>query len=426
MFDIPLHSVVFEILQNFHKEYKKLPNEITALEAFNQEAKKQKLNSEIISEINSGIKDAFYPVDIEEQFAKNTLVDFAKKQMVKKLFEENADGIETADDSFFKKLFNKISEINRMGEENKQSYEGSFLLKDYGQTFEKPIEGNPTYLKKLNSLTSAHGFHTPQLITITGGPKSFKTGVTLSIVVNYVRDGYKVFFADAENGKSSILNRAYQAMLGCTREELLSGELKDILAEMVRGYKALGGDMRAHYFPSYVSTLDDVDLELERLKEEDNWVPDIIVYDYLDLFGAADKSIKDKRLVIQASYHHAVRLNNKWGTFCFSPSQINKESVNKEYMDITAFAEDFGKAANAHAAFGIVGLEEDRLKGFASLVPIMQREGKRFSYHNQCPILIDESRMIVEEDPDFWDRNIEKKLGGLPTEKPKHTFKSRS
>src|SRR5690606_21895850 len=137
--------------------------------------------------------------------------------------------------------------------------EGQYLLKDHNNIKKKPIQGIPTYLSKLNKLTSAGGFHRPQLIIIMGGPKGFKTGVTLSIVVNYVRDGLKVFFADAENSVDSIINRARMCMLGCTREELYSGVFDKELDSIVKGYKALGGDMRTEYFPSEISTLQDVD-----------------------------------------------------------------------------------------------------------------------------------------------------------------------
>lgn len=421
IFDIPLYTMTFEILQSYVVQYSKIPNKITILEAFDQEAQKAKINQEAYNEIHSSLVDAFEPIELDEDFAKDTLIDFARKQMVKKLFENNADKIEEADDAFFKKMYLELSGIVELGQNNKEEYEGKYLLQDFSTDKAKPIEGHPTYLSKLNKLTAARGFHTPQLVIFMGGPKSFKTGITLSIGVNYVRDGLKVFFADCENGTEAISNRAYQAMLGCTREELYKGDYDTELKSIIKAFKAMGGEMRTQYFPAHIATLNDVDTHLELLKEKDGFVPDLIIYDYLDLFASADKRISEKRLQIQSVYHHAIRLNNKWGTFCFSPSQVNKQSANKDFMDITSFSEDFGKAANAHAAFGIVGTEEDRLKGFASLIPVMQREGKRYSYHDQCPLVLDEERMMVEEDELFYERNVETQLGGPVSERPQKT-----
>lgn len=416
VFDLPVYSLAFEILQSYVLEYQRVPNQETIMQVFEFEAEKHNLNSEAKEQIETILHTCFDPIDIDEAYTKDIVVGFAKKQMVKKLFEENADKIATADDRFYQTIYRSINDIVGLGDDAKEKYEGRYLLADYTKGRKKPIEGIPTYLNKLNALTAAGGFHKPQLIVIMGGPKGFKTGVALNIVVNYVRDGLKVFFADAENSVDSISNRAYQCMLGCTREELFNGTYEKELEQIVHRFKALGGEMRTEYFPAYVSTLNDVDERLQELKEKDGFIPDLIVYDYLDLFVPTDKRITERRLQIQNVYHHAIRLNNKYGAFSITPSQINKAAVGKDHINLTDFAEDFAKAHNCHAAFGIAGTDEDRLKGFAKLVPVAQREGKRFSYHDQCPIVIDEERMMVEYDKDFWDRDIQNNLGG---EQPK-------
>jgi len=425
IFDIPVYQIAFEILQSYVQQYNKIPNKETITSAFDIEADKIGINTEAYDQILSILEQSFDPMDIDEKFTRDTVIDFAKNQMVKKMFEENADKIGKADEKILKKMYNNMQYIVNLGNDTKEHYEGKYLLKDYTTDRKKPIEGIPTYLHKLNTLTAARGFHKPQLIIIMGGPKGFKTGVLLNIVVNYVRDGLKVFFADAENSVDSISNRAYQCMLGCTREELFEGKYRDELDNIVEGYGAMGGEMRTEYFPAYVSTLDDVDERLEQLHEQDGFKPDLIVYDYLDLFVPTDKRITERRLQIQNVYHHAIRLNNKWGMFGMSPSQINKAAVGKDHINLTDFAEDFAKAHNCHAAFGIAGTDEERLKGFATLVPVAQREGKRFSYHDQCPIVIDEARMLVEYDETFWGRNTETELGGEIAQRPepsKYTF----
>lgn len=108
--------------------------------------------------------------------------------------------------------------------------------------------------------------------------------------------------------------------------------------------------------------------ELERLRDERGWVPDVILWDYPDLFEPTDKSIKDKRLKIQAVYFEIINLNHKWGCFSMGLSQISRNAVNKAVINMKDFAEDFGKAANCHAAFAICRTEEEMEAGTARLI----------------------------------------------------------
>lgn len=423
IFDIQLYQVCFDILQGYVEEYDRVPNQLTAIAAFDQEAVKQEINEESYNEVVSILKQCFLPIELDEVFAKNAIIDFAKKQLIKKVFEDNADKLTTADDQFYRKINSELSKIVNLGADDVETYEGKYLLKDYGKKGVKPIKGHPTYLKKLNELTSAKGFHKPQLVVIMADPKGFKTGIALNLAVNYVRDGFKVYYADGENSVDSISNRSYQCMLACTRDELSEGVYKKELDSIITAFEKLGGEMRTDYYPAHVSTLNDVEENLMRLKEEDGFIPDIIIYDYLDLFASADKTIKEKRLIIQSVYHHAIRINNKLGTFAFTLSQISKKFMGQETIDITAFSEDIGKAHNCHAAFGIVGTPEERSQGFARIIPVAQREGVRFSDKNQCPIVLDEARMSVEYDEEYWTRSVNNKLGAEEgTKKPESTY----
>mgnify|MGYP003678450181 CR=1 FL=1 len=427
IFDVPLYVAGFTLIKGYVTEFGRIPKKVTMLEYFDEQATKLNFNKDSYDDLHGFLDSCYDAFDIDEDYAKSKIIQFAKKQYTIKLFEDNADAIDKADDKFFTKLLSTMSKIVTLGSDTKDKYEGRYLLKDYGKARPKPIEGNPTYLNKLNKMTAARGFHKPQLIVIMGGPKGFKTGVTLNIVVNYVRDGFKVYFADGENSVDSIVNRAYQCMLGATREELSEGTYENELDQIVEKFKALGGDMRTDYFPAYISTLADVEEKLDELESEDGWTPDIIVYDYLDLFAPVDKSIKEKRLKIQDVYHHAIRINNKRQCFSFTPSQINKAAVGKNTINLTDFAEDFAKAHNCHAAFGIAGDDEMRALGYALLVPVAQREGSRFTGDNFCPLVIDESRMMVEYDEQYENRA---KTYALSTpeerkEETKFTFKKK-
>ena len=183
-----------------------------------------------------------------------------------------------------------------------------------------------------------------------GAPKSFKTGLMLKIAVELVRDGYKVYYGDCENRVRRIRNRAKQAMLEVDHEEFKSGQHDKVLNEMTKRFKSLGGDMVIDHFPAYKCNVGDIDTNLQDLKDNHGWVPDVIMIDYADLMKPIDPKITEKRLMIQHVYFDLINLNNKWGTWCMTPTPVGKKAVEAAVIKITDFSEDFGKAYNCHSA----------------------------------------------------------------------------
>lgn len=200
-----------------------------------------------------------------------------------------------------------------------------------------------------------------------------------------------------ENGIRPMQNRFYQSVMECTRDELRGFKQDGKLTDMMKRFAGMGGDFRIGYFPAHVATLDDVDAELEYLKDEENWVPDMIVYDYLGLFKSSDRKVTEKRLILQDVYHHAIRLNVKWGTFAINIATVGKNAVNKAVITMKDFGEDFAQAYNCHAAFAICRTEEEMEEGVARIIPVAQRDGVPYRGSNTCMIEINEDIMQIEE-----------------------------
>lgn len=410
IFDLDTHYTVFGLLKSFTKKYGGQPNLPNLLEYFNKELKhsKEPLSRDVISQVEETIRSAFDRFDGSADFIREVLIEQYQIKLMKNVFVTNSKKLKDGDAEVIKDVFRQVSDIKKLGDDSfdeEMQNRGEFLLKDHREGKYSVTEGEATYLKSLNRMTATLGFYSPQLVVFMGAPKSFKTGTLLNLAVNYVRDGYKVYYADCENGQDRIRDRARQAMLEATWDELVSGELNTTLTEMVGRYKAMGGDFKADFFPAHTKSIADIEAELEYLRDEFNWTPDIICYDYLDLFKPIDYRIKEKRLQIQAVYFDAIRLQKKWGMIGLSLSQVNRNAVNKDIIDMTGFAEDFGKAANVHAAFALCRSDAEREGGVMRIVPVVQRDGVAQHSHAACFVEVDEARMTVKEiTAKEWDR----------------------
>lgn len=404
LWDAPTNQIVFELYSGYLKKFKGIPSKVTLMEFFDRELKKkkgEKITKDVYDALERQINYLYSPYESDTGLIRASIIEFAQRKKAKNLFRDNADKLAEGDDEFFRRLVKDMNAVVKISEElvDRHEYRSGFVLREFTEAVFHQMDEDvtPTFLRSLNKMTSAGGFYSPQLIILMGAPKSFKTGVLLSLCKEFVRDGKKVYYADTENGEKAIKLRFYQSVMECKRSEFREKTIREETKELISRFGMMGGDMQIGFYPAGSNTLDDVDEELQWLKDEYNWEPDLIVYDYLDLFKSANKDLKEKRFQIQDVYHHAVRINKKRKTFSISVSTVNKNAVNKAVIDITHFGEDFAKAYNCHAAFAICRLPEEVDAGVARILPVAQREGVEYKGVNTCFVEFDQEHAMVRE-----------------------------
>lgn len=402
LFDSHVTKAVFDLLQSFDERYNSQPSIGNLMEFFDRELKQSdsKLDlSDVSEEIGKEIKNIYKPFSANTNQIREIIIQEYQSKLMRDLFIEKSADLKTGNKETITDVFNSVSDIKRIGDNDfeEEDNRGIFALAEYGKAGRTITEGVPTYLKDLNKMTTAGGFHPPQLITFMGAPKSFKTGTLLNLAMNYVRDGKKVYYVDCENGENIILDRFYQSMLECTWSDYASGELDKTLEEIVKRFKTMGGDFKADFYPANSNTIADVEAELEHLKLEHGWEPDIVCYDYLDLMRPNDRKIIEKRLQIQAVYFDAIKLQKKLDMIGIGLSQVSKKAVGKRQIRMEDFAEDFGKAANTHAAFALCRTVEEAEAGVMRITPVVQRQGVGADSGMACFISINEAKMSLKE-----------------------------
>lgn len=383
IFDLPENQIVYELVSGFWKDYKGCPALANLLEYFAQEAKKTKLDTKVRANIEKHIRTVYQPLQAHTTQIRESILQHIQYKKAKLMFTENFDKLNDGVHVFkdIRKAMDDIIRLEDRIEGNTKDPKEGFLLASHTKARHKSfMKGMPTFLKKINGMTAIGGFCSPQLVLFMGSPKSFKTGTLLNVIMPYVRNGKKVYYADLENGEDDIKLRAAQYMAECTVEELqTSKEMDKVVEEVVTRYKQRGGDLYVKSYQAHVSTTADIEADLDMLAEDFGWTPDIIAIDYADLLKPVDKKITDKRLQIQSVYFDIKNMNNRRDVLTFTLSQVNKNAVDKKVINMSHFAEDFGKAANCDAAFAICQTKEERKVGIARLIPVVQRKGIQYT-----------------------------------------------
>lgn len=400
-FDITTCQLVYSLWHDYVSKYHRIPSKHGFIQFADQEIKRVKtaVKKEKYDDILNTIALAYSPTQGDFEFTRDVIIEYAVRKGARNLVISIADKLRNATVSEVREMSNEFNRIVSIGslELMRDKNRGGLLFRD-GITRDSnaTIMGHPTYLQSLNRMTAAGGFYTPQHILFVGGPKAFKTGTLITLAVEYARSGLNVFFADAENSINSIKTRIKQCLLECERHEVegLTRELTD----MLRRLKRFGGDIASHHFPSG-STLDAVDIELDRLATEEDWHPHVIFYDPIYKFASTNRYIKDENLRLQNLNAHAGKINDKHNTFSFTAAKIKAAATHKLVIKQDDLALDFAGNYDAHAVFAICRTEDEEQSGYARIVAVSQREGAgyRSGPEGTCAIKIDAATNTITE-----------------------------
>lgn len=401
IFDIAEQKVILDLLKAYNKKYNTLPrNAENLVEYFDQEVSRSSkpVTDDVYRRVVDTIEELWKPYENDTEIIKDSIIKHAQYMMAKDMGETYFPKLKEGPE-VYERMHKRMLEIIALGREvDEEDHKGGFLLKEHGYDKETYTEGIPIFLQGVNRMTAVKGFYSPQFILWMGGPKSFKTGLMINIAIGLMKDGLNVYYADTENGLVSIKNRARQAIMECKRSELRDKDLRAELDNMIPKLGQMGGEMVIDHFPAYTKTLADVESNLDWYRETHGWSPDVIFYDDPDHFLSIEAvHRKETRINIKHVYFDIIRMNTKLKVFSMGISQINKNAVGGKYIDVKAFAEDFSKARNCHAAFGICREEDEMKKGIARILPVVQREGVNQQQAIECPIELDEARMSIKE-----------------------------
>lgn len=391
IFDTVYEQEMFKLLYNYIMKYKNLPDKNNFKEYVKVSIKDNQL-SEILETI---IDEMFIPLR-DTQIIEERLISDVKRQLYKNMLISELTNINSLKDvDNFEDLNNLHNTLNKITNLNKPINDGLYLLKNLNKVYDIQNNVYPTFLQGLNNMLSLGGFHPPQIVVIMGAPKSFKTGLMIKFGVEYMKDGLDVYYADFENSQENIHLRAKQCLLECELNEISSytNELNLIREKLYNVMNS--GDLYIKKFLKRKDHFGHIETDLNR--QIDNGLdPKLIIYDYINIMGCSDISIKDPRLKIQHNYAEAQSINDKYKLFCLTVSKMSRLALEKEWPTADDVAEDFEIIYNAHAVFALMRGVEDIKEGIGRLIPIAQRQGVSYE-HIACTLNIEPSKFIIQE-----------------------------
>lgn len=113
--------------------------------------------------------------------------------------------------------------------------------------------------------------------------------------------------------------------------------------------------------------------ELDRLREQEGFTPDVVITDYIDL-AAPEDSREIGRDRINSTFIAARKLAADYNCLHISATQADANSYSGEIQNTSNFSEDHRKYAHTTATFGMAQTPEEKKKGVIKINPLVLRE----------------------------------------------------
>lgn len=397
VFDTATLQLIYQLITGYFEKYKTVPTKENLLEYLHRETSHKKVTQEAREALENEIRK-LYLVDLgdDTKIIKDSIITFAQRKLTKEMFKEFAPKLKNlkSDDTFaqLKRKISKIANLEKLDEMDKS--EGVSIMSGRRKRDREATEVLPTKYHGVNQIMKRGGFNSPQVIVVMAGPKAGKTTLMVNLGNSFMIDGYPVLYIDTENGEDRIEDMSHQNLLQCDYKTLDSGELDDTLDSILSKAKHLGADMKIRFMPPKRCSTDDVRDMLDRLEEEENFIPKVIIADYFDNMKPEDKSVKDKRLQLQEVYIDWKVLAAERGFLVITPSQVNRKAMEKAEFTMGDIAEDFGKVANADSIWAFMRTPEEKEDNVGRLIPVANRDGKDYG---TVYLQVDPETVTIEE-----------------------------
>ena len=260
--------------------------------------------------------------------------------------------------------------------------------------------------------------HREDFISYLAPMKRGKTWILIDAGINGMMHGLKVVHVSLEMSESQVTKRYWTAMSGqlskdkddidypyferdgerwtvshksISRHVVSVAEIDKRQKQMRRMFR--GGDIRILAVPAYSLTVEALDVELDKLQQNENYIPDVIIVDYADIMMPSEKA--DYRNQLDGIWKRLRGMAQKRKAVVFTASQSGRASIGKN-VDATDIAEDIRKLAHVTSMVSLNQTELEKKNGILRLKQLAVREGEQEFREAVCTQCLSSGRIITD------------------------------
>lgn len=393
----PYTKIVGNWILEYYHRYKDCPGK-NIQEIYNQ--KKNTLRDEDDNEL---IKEFLLRLsrDWEElseiqntEFLISNAIKYLKLQSLKYLKNQLEESIISIDPVIGEQAVSNFYRVTR------PAGEGVSLFKDQNKISQSFMDTEEKLFRFKGVLGNVTGdFLRGDLIAFLSGSGKGKTWWQLYLAQYAALHRLKAVFFSLEMTQNQIVRRAWQGIVGATRENTYinlpyfeqindkykiqhkkvkkssvnTNEIKQVQDRLKMYVKT--GDVRIMVLPHYSATVNDIEAHIDNMIYYDNYIPDVIVVDYADIVASDMKA--EYRIKLDDIWKSLRKIAQERNVLMATASQVNRKGLKSANASEADINEHIGKFHHVSKMFVLNQTEDEYEKGIMRLKQIKERDGKR-------------------------------------------------
>lgn len=405
-FEYPSHVKFYEKITEYYQRYKKAPNDEFILEEIRKELRYNDDladYSEELEEINqiteSYLDNPEYYLNLVENFAKSEAMRRAIESSIHLVKENRMDEV--------------ISVVQKALLVSRTVDYGEDYFGNYAERIR--LDNKDTHVEKFPTVLPAMNFHLEggnsrkELCMVVAPPGTGKSLYLVNQSVKFLQTGSNVLYISLEMSEEKIAKR-FDSVLTLVPVDTL-GESGGVLEvnNRLKKFQEKNPDSRLiiKEFPTGQANVNTIRSLLNNLKNREQFEPDVIVVDYLELLRPL-RFIDSEYLAQQRIAEELRGVGMEMNMLIWTASQPNRQGRKVDIITDAELGDSYGKIRVADFAISINQTEEEYDNGFSRVFVMKARDSKQ---RYVVPMNIDYStlRMYqgVEESPSPEEMSVE-------------------
>jgi len=357
-FESSAHKWTVEYVSKYFQQYHTYPT----IETLSIEIKK--IENEILRiSLTDSLREAYKMADVSDlEWVEKEFSDFCKNQQMKKAIMTSVDLLNMGDYDGIRALINdamKAGENKNVGLDYLVDVETRYRDDDRGAI--------PFPWKIFNDLTQG-GYGKGDLVLLFGNPGGGKSWGVMSMGAYAAALGYNVVHYTLE------LSEGY---VGKRYDSIFSGidvdKLNDYRKEVEKSITKIKGKIMIKEYAPKRASLDTIEAHLQQLEHQNEFKPDLIIVDYLDLLRT--KNRKERKDEIDDVYTDAKGLAKQLNIPIISPSQANRTGADEDILQAKNAAGSYDKIMIGDIIISLARGRKDKVNGTGNWHFIKNRYG---------------------------------------------------
>ena len=397
-FEFPVHSRIYSVVRDHYEKYKSLPND----DFIEQEIRDTKSVQESLHDytdelqyINrldtSALDGSEYYMDLIESFAKREAMKDAIKQSLVLIKEDRMEETE--------ELVRNALMISRTVDVGHKYFTD---LKDrWDRAFDDAgISKYKTVLPGLNRSLEG-GLGEKELAMVIAPPGVGKSVYLVNQAVTSMMEGRKVLYVSLEMSEDKIAQRFDSVTTLIPQSQLKDPSAQLKVSERLTIFQTQfpGSRLVIKEFPTGTANVNTIRALLVQLKNYEEFVPDVIIVDYLELL----RPVRENQHEYQAQQRIAEELRGlamEAKILMWTATQTNRQGRSVKIITDAELGDSYGKIRTADFAISLNQSEEEFDNGSMRAYVVKSRNGRpRFV----VPMTIDYNILRMEEGESLED-----------------------